>query len=149
MKRYLVLNGPKPQSTRQTRARYLWGSHSRKNRKYTEGFLSEHDLEIEWFQSNHEGELVEKIQEFQNGNFDALILNPAGYSHTSVAIYDALKSVRKPVIETHLTNVHAREEFRQTLLTAKAASTIMCGLGKRAYAMAILSHYLDDTKDQK
>lgn len=147
MKRYLVLNGPNLNQLG-TREPSIYGDLTLEAiQKYTEKFLSSYALEIEWYQSNLEGELINKIQEFQSSNFDALIINPAGYSHTSVAIYDALKSVQRPVIETHLTNVHAREDFRQTLLTAKAASTIMCGLGKRAYAMAILSHYLDDTKD--
>lgn len=142
MKKYLVLNGPNL-NLLGTREPAIYGSLTLEDiKKRTEKSLSQYDLETSWFQSNHEGELVEKIQEAESKGFDAIIINPAAYSHTSVAIYDALKTCNMPVIEVHLTNVHAREDFRQTLLTAKAASKILCGLGKDAYFMAILSDYL-------
>lgn len=142
MKKYLVLNGPNL-NTLGTREPEIYGSVTLEEiRKRTEEKLKNYQLQTTWFQSNLEGELVEKIQQAKTQGYDALIINPAGYSHTSVAIYDALKTIEMPVIEVHLTNVHAREDFRQTLLTAKAASKIMCGLGQDAYFMAILSDYL-------
>jgi len=94
---------------------------------------------LEWFQSNIEGEIVERIQAAHNGGVDALIINPGGYSHTSVAIHDALKILKFPIIEVHLSQIYQREEFRHTLLTAKAASAIMSGLGKQSYYIAIQS----------
>lgn len=145
MKKYLVLNGPNLNLLGK-REPEIYGSLGLEEiQKRTADKLKNYDLEIDWFQSNLEGELVEKIQQAGEKGYDALIVNPAGYSHTSVAIYDALKTFRKPVIETHLTNVHAREDFRQSLLTAKAASKIMCGFGKDAYFMAILSDYLKES----
>ena len=92
-----------------------------------------------WFQSNIEGEIVSRIQLAHSEAFDALIINPGGYSHTSVAIHDALKILKIPIIEVHLSQVYQREEFRHTLLTAKAASAIMSGLGKQSYYIAITS----------
>lgn len=142
MKRYLILNGPNLNMLG-TREPEVYGNLTLDDiRKHTEKMLSKYQVEMTWFQSNIEGELVDQIQIAQKSEYQALIINPAAYSHTSVAIYDALKTIQIPVIEVHLTNVHAREDFRQTLLTAKAASKIMCGLGKDAYFMAILSDYL-------
>lgn len=95
--------------------------------------------DLEWFQSNLEGEIVSRIQSAHSENWNALILNPGGYAHTSVAIHDALKILKIPVIEVHLSQVYRREEFRHTLLTAKAATAIMSGLGKQSYYIAALS----------
>jgi 3-dehydroquinate dehydratase-2 len=94
---------------------------------------------IVWFQSNIEGEIVSRIQVAHSEAFDALVINPGGYAHTSVAIHDALKILKIPVIEVHLSQVYQREEFRHTLLTAKAATAIMSGLGKQSYYIAIKS----------
>ncbi len=94
---------------------------------------------IEWFQSNVEGEIVGRIQRAFTEHFDALVINPGGYSHTSVVIHDALKILKIPIIEVHLSQLYRREEFRHTLLTAKAATAIMSGLGKQSYYVAILS----------
>jgi 3-dehydroquinate dehydratase II len=93
----------------------------------------------EWFQSNLEGEIVSRIQAASTELFDALVINPGGYAHTSVAIHDALKILKIPIIEVHLSQVYQREEFRHTLLTAKAATAIMSGLGKQSYYIAIKS----------
>lgn len=97
---------------------------------------------LDWFQSNLEGEIVTRIQKAHSENFDALIINPGGYAHTSVAIHDALKILKIPVIEVHLSQVYKREEFRHTLLTAKAASAIMSGLGRHSYYVAIYSQLI-------
>jgi len=94
---------------------------------------------LEWFQSNVEGEIVTRIQKAYSENYDALIINPGGYGHTSVAIHDAMKILEIPIIEVHLSQVYQREEFRHTLLTAKAASAIMSGLGRQTYYIAIHS----------
>lgn len=95
--------------------------------------------QLEWYQSNIEGEIVDRIQKAHSEKIDALIINPGGYAHTSVAIHDALKILKIPIIEVHLSQVYKREEFRHTLLTAKAASAIMGGLGKQTYYIAIYS----------
>ena len=106
--------------------------------KFTEAKLTG-QATLEWFQSNLEGEIVTRIQKAHSESYDALIINPGGYSHTSVAIHDALKILKIPIIEVHLSQVYQREEFRHTLLTAKAASAIMSGLGRQTYYIAIHS----------
>lgn len=111
-------------------------------KKLTELSLKNDNVFLEWFQSNIEGEIVTKIQEATKKNYKALIINPGAYSHTSVAIYDALCMINCPVIEVHLTNTHRREEFRQTKLTAKASTIIMEGLGQNAYLTAVKSQLL-------
>ena len=96
---------------------------------------SNSDLVIEYFQSNIEGELIDAIQQ-AGSSADGIILNPGGYTHTSVAIGDAIASITVPVIEVHISNVHAREDFRKiSHVSAKARGTI-CGLGLEGYALA-------------
>jgi 3-dehydroquinate dehydratase-2 len=91
---------------------------------------------IDFRQSNLEGELVSWIQECR-GRASGIVINPAGYTTTSVAILDALLAVDLPVIEVHITNIHRREEFRQHSLVSKAATGVIAGLGVGGYALAI------------
>jgi 3-dehydroquinate dehydratase-2 len=94
------------------------------------------DVKIDYFQSNVEGELINAIQS-AGVNADGVILNPAGYTHTSVAIGDAIAAIKIPVVEVHLSNVHTREEFRKiSHVSAKAKGTIS-GLGLHGYALAL------------
>ena len=102
-----------------------------------ESVAKEEHLEIEQFQSNHEGALVDKIQEAY-GKFDGIVINPAAYTHTSVAILDALKSVSIPAVEVHISNVDAREPFRQISYAGMACEKTIKGLGLDGYRQAIL-----------
>jgi len=95
-------------------------------------------VEIGFFQSNVEGEIVNEIQRV-GFTSDAIIINPAGYSHTSVAILDALKAVTARSIEVHISNVFGREEYRKTLLTAQAADGFISGFGLGVYRLALVS----------
>jgi 3-dehydroquinate dehydratase II len=94
-------------------------------------------LDVEFRQSNKEGELVDWIQEAQAKRAVGLLLNPAGYTTTSIAILDALLTVKMPVIEVHITNIHARESFRQNSYVSKAAKAVIAGFGIDGYALAI------------
>ena len=94
-------------------------------------------LDFEVFQSNHEGVIVDKIQEAY-GNFDGIIINPAAYTHTSVAILDALKAVGIPTAEVHLSDINAREEFRRHSYVSLVAKSTICGKGFEGYKEAIL-----------
>jgi 3-dehydroquinate dehydratase-2 len=94
-------------------------------------------LELVFRQSNIEGELVNWIQEAHAKKAAGIVLNPAGYTTTSIAILDALLAVKAPVIEIHITNIHAREEFRQHSYVSKAAKAVICGFGISGYALAI------------
>tara|TARA_Y100000590_G_scaffold457208_1_gene609366 strand:+ start:3511 stop:3951 length:441 start_codon:yes stop_codon:yes gene_type:complete len=91
---------------------------------------------IEFKQSNIEGEIVTMIQKAK-GVFDGIVINAAGYTHTSVAILDALLAVKIPTIEVHITNIHNREDFRKKSLISRAAKGIICGLGVNGYIMAL------------
>jgi 3-dehydroquinate dehydratase II len=94
------------------------------------------NITFSYFQSNIEGELINEIQA-KGFEYDGIVLNPAGYTHTSVAIGDAIAAIRTPLIEVHISNVHAREEFRKlSHVSAKAKGTI-CGLGLKGYELAV------------
>jgi 3-dehydroquinate dehydratase-2 len=94
-------------------------------------------IEYKLFQSNHEGAIVDEIQAAY-GNFDGIVINPAAYTHTSVAILDALKAVAIPTAEVHLSDINAREEFRRHSYISLAAKKTICGKGFEGYREAIL-----------
>ena len=94
------------------------------------------NVEIKFEQSNIEGEIVTIIQKAK-GIFDGIIINAAGYTHTSVAILDAILAIKLPTIEVHITNIYNREEFRKQSLISKAANGIICGFGINGYIMAL------------
>jgi len=102
------------------------------------GSASQNGVELEFFQSNLEGEIVDKIQECL-GTVDGIIINPAAYSHTSIAITDALSAVNLPVVEVHISNIYKREEFRQKSLTAQASLGLISGFGPFGYHMALMA----------
>jgi 3-dehydroquinate dehydratase-2 len=94
-------------------------------------------IEIDFFQSNHEGDIVDRIGETMTDGTDGIIINPAAYTHTSVAIHDALLGVALPAVEVHISNVHAREEFRKRSLTAPACKGVIAGFGVDGYEWAL------------
>ncbi len=93
-------------------------------------------IKLDFFQSNVEGEIVTKIQEARKV-YDGMIINAAGYTHTSVSIRDALDIFKKPIIELHISNIYKREKFRQKSLISDVATGIICGLGSNGYILAI------------
>ena len=93
-------------------------------------------IQLTFFQSNIEGELIDKIQKSRNDQ-DGLIINAGGYTHTSVAIHDALKILNIPIIELHISNIYNREEFRNKSLISKVAKGIICGFGTDGYLMSL------------
>jgi len=95
------------------------------------------DLAIDMRQSNHEGHLIDWLHEAQASNAKAVILNPGGYTHTSVALHDAIKSIATPVIEVHLSNPHAREDFRHQSYVGRAATGTIAGFGALSYILAL------------
>ena len=94
-------------------------------------------FDIEFRQSNHEGHLIDWLHEANADGAKAVILNPGGYTHTSVALHDAIKSIRVPVIEVHLSNPHAREPFRHRSYAGKAARGTIAGFGALGYLLAL------------
>lgn len=99
---------------------------------------AQNGLEIEFFQSNLEGEIVDKIQECL-GTVDGILINPAAYTHTSIAIRDALLAIGLPTVEVHISNIHKREEFRQKSITAAAVSGVIAGFGPLGYHLGLIS----------
>jgi 3-dehydroquinate dehydratase-2 len=93
--------------------------------------------EIDFFQSNHEGEMVSEIQQAANNDCTGIIINAGAYTHTSVAIHDALKMTGLPIIEVHLSNIYKREEFRHKSYISPLAKGVICGLGVQGYLAAI------------
>ena len=100
-------------------------------------YASKNDIEVEIYQSNHEGDLVDKIQKAYFEKVDGIIFNPAAYTHTSVALLDALKSVNIPCVEVHISDVSLREEFRQVSYIRSACINSIIGKGLNGYLLAI------------
>ena len=94
------------------------------------------DVQIDYFQSNSEGELINKIHE-AGFEVDGIVLNAGAYTHTSIALQDAIRAVSAPVIEVHISNVHARESFRHVSMIASACKGVICGLGLNSYRLAL------------
>ena len=142
MSKILVINGPNL-NLLGDREKSKYGNDTLETvKKKCESHSKSIDVEIKFEQSNLEGEIVTIIQKAK-GIFDGIIINAAGYTHTSVAILDALLAVKLPVIEVHITNIYNREEFRSKSLISKAAKGIICGFGINGYIMA-----LDSMKEQ-
>ena len=139
----LVLNGPNINMVG-IREPAIYGKQNFQNLlELLDKTAQEEKVEIQQYQSNHEGCLVDKIQQAY-GNFDGIVINPAAYTHTSVAILDALKAVAIPAVEVHISNVDAREPFRQISYPGMACIHTIKGQGLNGYVQAVqyLKHYL-------
>ena len=95
------------------------------------------DVEVETFQSNHEGAIIDRIQEAAAAGVGAIVINPGAYTHTSLAIADAIRAVKTPVVEVHLSNLYARGVERATSITAAACHGVVCGFGAASYLLGI------------
>ena len=136
MKKIIILNGPNLNLLGE-REKSLYGSFTLKDiEDKCKKYANRNDISLTLFQSNIEGELVEKIQSTREEQ-EGLIINAGGYTHTSVAIHDALKIVKIPIIELHITNIYNREDFRQKSLISKVANGVICGFGAEGYIMAL------------
>ena len=132
----IILNGPNLNLLGE-REKNQYGNFTLKDvEKNCNEYANKNGIKLSMFQSNIEGELVEKIQTSRN-NQDGLIINAGGYTHTSVAIHDALKILKIPIIELHISNIYNREEFRHKSLISKVAKGIICGFGANGYIMSL------------
>lgn len=139
MMQLLILNGPNL-NLLGTRETDIYGNRS------FESFFEELQkkyatVNLHYYQSNVEGELINKLQEL-GFSYDGIIFNAGGYTHTSVAIADAVAAIKTPVIEVHISNVYAREEYRHTSLMAKHCKGVIAGLGLTSYQLALESFLL-------
>lgn len=136
VRRVLLLNGPNL-NLLGTREPEIYGSTTLADiERVVETEAAALGLGVRTFQSNHEGELVQAVQDAAR-DCGAIIINPAAYSHTSVAIRDALAAVALPVVEVHLSNIHKREEFRHHSFVSGVADVVVCGAGVDGYTFAV------------
>ena len=145
MKKIIILNGPNLNLLGE-REKNQYGSFTLSDiEKNCEKFANKYNLSISFYQSNIEGEIVEKIQNSRKDQ-NGLIINAGGYTHTSVAIHDALKIIKFPIIELHITNIYNREDFRHKSLISNVANGVICGFGVHGYIMALeaMKKYLDN-----
>ena len=134
----LVLHGPNLNLLGK-REPEIYGSESIDDiQKLIEQYAKSKNTEIIFKQTNHEGELIEMIHDARKKS-DGLIINPAGYTHTSVAIYDALLSLNIPIIEVHISNIYKREKFRHSSYVSMAANSVISGFGIDGYIFALES----------
>ncbi len=136
MYKIIILNGPNLNLLGE-REKNQYGDVTLKDiEKNCNEYANKNKIELSFYQSNIEGELVNKIQQSRN-NHDGIIINAGGYTHTSVAIHDALKILKIPIIELHISNVYNREEFRHKSLISKVAKGVICGFGADGYLMSL------------
>ena len=132
----MVINGPNINMLG-IREPNIYGQNNFKTLiKSVKGWAKELDVKVKTFQSNSEGEIITAIQKCYQ-KFDGIVINPAGYTHTSVAILDALKSVDIPTVEVHISDVASREDFRQISYVSKYAEKTIAGLGIEGYKLAL------------
>lgn len=138
MKRLLLLNGPNINRLGK-REEDIYGSFTLQDiEKDISQLIGKYNYELTSFQSNHEGDLIDQIHA-ADGVYEGIIFNPAAYTHTSIALHDAIKSVQTPVIEVHISNIHARESYRHKSITAPACMGQIAGFGLKSYRLAALA----------
>ena len=136
MKKILILNGPNLNLLGR-REPTVYGN------RHFEDYLAElrqqmaGRAELTYFQSNCEGQLIDKLHEVGFGEVDGVVFNAGGYTHTSVALGDAIRGIEVPVVEVHISNVHQREEFRHKSMLAAACRGVICGFGLDSYRLAV------------
>ena len=136
MNKIIILNGPNLNLLGE-REKNQYGNFSLKDiEKICTDYANKNDIELSMYQSNIEGELVNQIQ-ISRKNQDGLIINAGGYTHTSVAILDALKILKIPIIELHISNIYNREDFRHKSLISRIAKGVICGFGAEGYLMSL------------
>ena len=136
MVRIKIINGPNL-NLLGVREPHIYGTTTLSQiQRDCEGAAKDLNVSLAFLQSNHEGQIIDWLQAARDDS-DAIILNPAGYSFYSVAIFDALKAFEGPIIELHLSNIHARDELHRHSIMSRAATAVICGLGPSGYTLAM------------
>ena len=136
----MVINGPNLNMLG-IREKNIYGTFTYEDLcKYIETYpnYKEKDIDFTFLQTNNEGEIVDYLHKAYTEKYDGIVLNAGGYTHTSVAIHDAIKAVSIPTVEVHISNIHAREEFRKVCMTSPACVGQITGLGKLGYVLAVV-----------
>jgi len=136
MKKILIINGPNLNLLGNREKKFYGDTTLEKIKILCDQHCDKNNIKATFFQSNHEGELIEKIHSVDS-NFDGIIINPAAFTHTSIALLDALRATLKPKIEIHISNIYAREDYRRKSITSEAVNGVICGFGENGYILAI------------
>ena len=136
MNKILIINGPNLNLLGNREENFYGDTTLEKIKSLCEKQCKNIGMECIFFQSNHEGELIEKIH-LANKEYSGIIINPAAYTHTSIALLDALRATSKPKIEIHISNIYAREDYRRKSITSEAVNGVICGFGENGYILAI------------
>ena len=136
MMRILIINGPNLNLLGQ-REEDIYGKDTLDDiMKNCKKKGKEANVEIDFYQSNYEGEIINKLHEVEK-SYDGLIINPAAFTHSSIAILDSLRAIKKPKIEIHLSNIYSREEYRKKSITSEGVHGLICGFGGNSYLLGI------------
>jgi 3-dehydroquinate dehydratase-2 len=139
MYKALILNGPNLNKLG-TREPEIYGNETLSDlENRLNSLLDKSIVKLSFFQSNHEGDIIDKIGSLGDENFDGLIMNPASFTHTSIAIADSLSAIDIPYIEVHISNIYKREEFRKINFTASKSLGVITGFGFYGYQMALMA----------
>jgi len=135
MQKFLVIHGPNLNLLGKRKVEVYGNMNLEKINEEIKKFAEKNNINVEIVQSNEEGEIVDAIQKAQN--YSAIVINPGGYTHTSVAIRDAIEAVETPTVEVHLSNIYAREDFRHISMSAPVCEGQISGLGWYGYILAL------------
>ena len=136
MKKILIVNGPNLNLLGKREDNIYGNDTLDRIEKNCNEKANQLKLEIDFFQSNNEGEIINKLHEVES-NYDGLIINPAAFTHSSIAILDSLRAISKPKLEIHLSNIYAREEYRKKSITSEGVNGLICGFGGNSYILGI------------
>ena len=139
MKKILIINGPNLNLLGKREVE-IYGKSSLKDiETETNKFAKINKIEVDFKQSNEESEIINLIQGCMKNNYDGLLINAGAYTHTSIAIFDALKAIKIPIVEIHLSNIHKREEFRKKSYISEVADGVIFGFGSYSYILAVMA----------
>ena len=137
MSKVIVIHGPNLHLLGQRETEIYGNTSLAEINRQLEEIAALHKITLAFFQSNHEGEIVDAIGKVKENKYEAILINPAAYTHTSVAIRDAIAAVKIPAVEVHLSNIYAREEFRHTSLIAPVCHGQVTGFGAHSYILGL------------
>ena len=139
MNKILVINGPNLNLLGKREVEIYGKTSLKEIESETKEYAKNNDLEVEFKQSNEESEMINWIQSCMKNNYDGLLINAGAYTHTSIAIFDALKAIKIPIVEIHLSNIHKREEFRKKSYISEVADGVIFGFGSYSYILAVMA----------
>ena len=139
MNKILVINGPNLNLLGKREVEIYGKTSLKEIETETKEYAKNNDLEVEFKQSNEESEMINWIQSCMKNNYNGLLINAGAYTHTSIAIFDALKAIKIPIVEIHLSNIHKREEFRKKSYISEVADGVIFGFGSYSYSLAVMA----------